>query len=110
MDLYQTTPIFLLTIFMLEKIKLIITSLVWYKNIQVVKGIKNSNVVIIKKSDYVNELETVINDGVIKENYVETTDNTLKELLQFQDSLYRNFHNCEHYKDMKRNSNEPAYL
>ena len=52
----------------------------------------------------------MINDGVIKENYVETTDNTLKELLQFQDSLYRNFHNCKHYKDMKRNSNQPAYL
>ena len=52
----------------------------------------------------------MINDGVIKENYVETTDNTLKELLQFQDSLYRNFHNYEHYKDMKRNSNQPAHL
>ena len=95
---------------MLENIILIITSLVWYKKIQVVKGIKNSNVVIIKKSDYVNELETVINDGIIKGNYVETTDKTLKELLQFQDSLYRNFHNYEHYKDMKRNSNQPAHL
>ena len=49
----------------------------------------------MKKSDYVTKLDTMIDDGIIKGTYVETTDNTLKELSRFQDFPYRNFHNCE---------------
>ena len=49
----------------------------------------------------------MILDGIIKDTYTETTD-TLKELLQFQDFLYRNFYNCKRYKDMKPDSNQPA--
>ena len=60
------------------------------KDIVVVKGDKDSSVVIMKKSDYVTKLNTMINDGIMKGTYVETTDNTLKELLRFQDFLYRN--------------------
>ena len=63
------------------------------KDIVVVKGDKDSSVVIMKKSDYVTKLDTMIDDGIMKGTYVETTDNTLKELSQFQDFLYRNFHN-----------------
>ena len=29
----------------------------------------------------------MIDDGIMKSTYIETTDNTLKELLQFQDFL-----------------------
>ena len=43
----------------------------------------------------------MIDDGVMKGTYVETTDNTLKELPRFQDFLHRKFHNHECYKDMK---------
>ena len=50
------------------------------KDIVVVKGDKDSSVVIMKKSDYVTKLDTMIDDGIIKGTYVETTDNTLKEL------------------------------
>ena len=64
----------------------------------------------MKKSDYVTKLDTMIDDGIIKGTYVETTDNTLKELSRFQDFLYRNFHNYERYKDMKPDSNQPARL
>ena len=42
----------------------------------------------------------MIDDGIMKGTYVETTHNTLKNLSQFQDFLCRNFHNCECYKDM----------
>ena len=80
------------------------------KDIVVVKGDKDSSVVIMKKSDYVTKLDTMIDDGIIKGTYVETTDNTLKELSRFQDFLYRNFHNYERYKDMKPDSNQPARL
>ena len=36
-----------------------------------------------------------MDDGIIKGTYVETTDNTLKGVSQFQDFLYRNVHNYE---------------
>ena len=80
------------------------------KNIVVVKGDKDSSVVILKKSDYVTKLDTMINDGIMKGTYVETTENILKELSQFQDFLYRNFCNYERYKSMKPDSNQPACL
>ena len=80
------------------------------KDIVVVKGDKDSSVVIMEKSDYVDKLEYMINDGIEKGTYVETTDNTLKDLSRFQDFLYRNFFNYEHYKDMKPDSNQPARL
>ena len=63
----------------------------------------------MKKSDYVTKLDTMIDDGIIKGSYVETTtDNTLKELSRFQDFIYRNFHNYERYEDIKPDSNQPA--
>ena len=46
----------------------------------VVKGDKDSSVVIMKKSDYVTKLDTMIDDGIMTSTYVETTNNTLKEL------------------------------
>ena len=57
------------------------------KDIVLVKGYKDSSVVIMNKSDYVTRLDTMIDDGIIKGTYVETTDNTLKELSRFQDFL-----------------------
>ena len=48
--------------------------------------------------------------GIMKGTYVETTDNTLKELSRFQDFVYRYFHNYKCYKDMKPESNQPARL
>ena len=80
------------------------------KNVVVVKGDKDSSVVIMKKSNYVTKLDTMINDGIMKGTYVETTDNTLKELPQFQHFLYRNFHNYEGYKYTQPDSNQSPRL
>ena len=80
------------------------------KDIVVVKGDKDSSIVIMKKSDYLTKLDTMIDNDIMKGTYVETTDNTLKELSQFQDFLYRNFHNYKCYKDMKPDSNQPECL
>ena len=80
------------------------------KGIVVAKGDKDSSVVILKKSHYVSKLDTMIDDGIMKGTYLETTDNTIKELSQFQDILYRNFHNYECFKDMQPDSNQPARL
>ena len=52
----------------------------------------------------------MFDDSIMKGTYVETTENTLKELSQFQDFLYRNFHNYERYKDIKLDRNQPARL
>ena len=43
------------------------------KDIVVVKGDKDSGVVIMKKSDYVTKLDIMIDDGIIKGTYVATT-------------------------------------
>ena len=52
----------------------------------------------------------MIDKGIMKDIYVGTTDNTLKELLRYQDLLYRNFRNFERYKDMQTDSNQPESL
>ena len=47
----------------------------------------------------------------MKGTYVETTDNTLKELSRFQDFLYRNFQNYyEYYKDISEPEIRPSDL
>ena len=80
------------------------------KDIVVVKADKGSSLVIMKKSDDVTKLDALIDDGIIKSAYVETSGNTLKELRRFQGFLYRSFHNYERYKDMQPDSNQPARL
>ena len=50
------------------------------KDMVVVKGDKDSSAVRMKRSDYVTKLDTMIDDGIMKGTYVETTGNTLKEL------------------------------
>jgi len=53
----------------------------------------------------------MINDGIQKEIYIETEDNTLTELKScFQSFLLRNFSKHEHYKKMYPKSNQPAKL
>ena len=44
----------------------------------------------------------------MKGTYIETTDNTLKELSGFHEYLYRKFLNYERCKDMQLDSNQPA--
>ena len=78
------------------------------KDIVVVKG--DFSVVIMKKSDYVTKLDAMINHDIMKDTYVETTDNTLKEISQFQDFLYKKFHNCKRYKDMQPDSHQTACI
>ena len=80
------------------------------EDIVVVKRDKDSSAVIMKKPDYITKLDSMIDDGIMRSTYVETTDNTLKELSRFQDFLYRNFHNYERYKDIQPDNNQSARL
>ena len=49
----------------------------------------------MKKSDYATKSDTMVNDGIMKNSNIDTTDNTLKELSQFHYFLYRNFYNYQ---------------
>ena len=47
------------------------------KDIVIVKGDKGFSIVTTKWSDYVTQLNTMINDGIMRGTYIETTDNML---------------------------------
>ena len=47
--------------------------------------------VIIPREVYIENLETMIEDGIRQRKYETTTDSTLSDLTSFQDYLYRNF-------------------
>ena len=67
----------------------------------------DSSIIITKKSDYGTILDTMIYNSIMKGNYREITENTLKEILWFQNFVYRNFpYNC--YKDLQPDSNPLA--
>ena len=53
------------------------------KDIVVVKGDKDSSIVIMKKSGYVAKLDFTIDGGIMKGTYIETNDDKLKELSRF---------------------------
>ena len=55
-------------------------------------------------------MDAMIDYSITKGTYVETTGNMLKELLLFQEFLYRNFHNYECYKDIQPDSNQLEHI
>ena len=52
----------------------------------------------------------MVNEGIKKGIYKETTDTTLHDLKLFQDSLYCNFKDYKDYQKMRAVSNCPAWL
>ena len=54
------------------------------KDIVVAKGDTKSIVVIMKKSDYVTKLDTMIEDGIMKGTYVEILKTRLKDYRDFR--------------------------
>ena len=62
------------------------------------------------KSDYMQKLENMIEEGINKGTYERTDDTTLHDLKRLQDFLYRNFYNYENYNKMYPHSNQPAKL
>ena len=80
------------------------------KETVVIKADKDSSVVLMKRVDYINKLEEMIQDGIRNGTYKQTDDTTLKDLKQFQSFLYRNFSSHRDYKKMTPSSNQPARL
>ena len=79
-------------------------------NIVLLAGDKDSSIVIIDKTEYTNNIDNMINDGIDNLKYTRTEDATLTNLHNFQQFLYRNFKTHEKYRDMRPNSNQPGRL
>ena len=78
------------------------------ENIVVLSADKESCTAILNKTDYVNKVNEMINEGISKGKYVETVDSTHKDLKHFQDFLYRHFYKTKYYDGMRPISNQPA--
>lgn len=65
-------------------------------NIAVLRGDKDSTVVVIPKDAYIGKLEAVIEQRINEGKHEVATDKRLADLKSFQDFLYRNFHKILH--------------
>ena len=81
-------------------------TLIHNKDVVILKGDKDSSIVIMNKADYINKMETMIEDGIENGTYAESGDTTMQDLKRFQDFLRRNFKKYEHYSEMYPESNE----
>ena len=79
------------------------------KNILVLSVDKESCTVILNKTDYVNKVNAMIDEGISKGEYVETVESTHKDFKDFQDFLHRHFYKTKYYDGMRSISNQPSY-
>ncbi|XP_066919453.1 uncharacterized protein [Clytia hemisphaerica] len=79
-------------------------------NLTIVKGDKDSCVVIMNKADYYAKMQQMIDKGIQDKVYEPSNDTTLDDLKLFQSFLCRNLSKYEHYKDMYPSSSQPARL
>ena len=64
--------------------------------------------VILNETDYINKVNARTSEGISKDKYVQTVNNTHKDLKHFQDFLYRHFYETKYYDGMRPVSNQPA--
>ena len=84
--------------------------LIHNKDVVILKGDKDSSIVIMHKTDYVTKIETMIEEGIKNATYAETDDTTMQDLKRFQDVLRQNCKKYEHCNEMYPESNEPAKM
>ena len=81
------------------------------KIVVVISGDKDSCLVLSKRSDYDNKLQSLIDEGIINGTYASTTESTLNDLKKIQYLLSRNFKvKFAQYKDMQLISNQSGRL
>ena len=59
-------------------LQIILHGMIQNRDTVVVKDDKDSSIVIMKNSDYVTKLDTMIDDSIMKDFYIETTDSRWK--------------------------------
>ena len=85
-----------------------LSNLINNKNIVVLAADKETCTVILNRTDYQNKVNNMINEGIAEGKYIETVDNTHKDLKLFQDFFYRNLYKHEQYENMRPKSNQPG--
>ena len=82
------------------------------KSIAVMKGDKDSCVVIMEKKDYLQKLHSMIEEGINDGIYEPTCDTILTDMKKFNNFLYRHFYKShpELYEQMKSSSGQPGQL
>ena len=65
-------------------------------------------VVIMDKSDYIQKLKDMVEEGISKGTYKRNDDTTRPQ--KISRFLFRNFYNYENYHKMYLHSNQPAKL
>ena len=78
-----------------------LSNLINNKNIVVLAADKETCTVILNRFYYQNKVNNMINEGIAEGIYIETVDNTHKNLKRFQDFLYRNLYKDEQYENMR---------
>ena len=85
-------------------------TLIHNKEVVILKGDKDSSIVIMNKTNYITKIEIMIEEGIKNGTYAETDDTTMQDLKRFQDFLRRNFKLHEHCNEMYPENNEPAKM
>ena len=67
-----------------------------HKFVVILKGDKDSTIVLMNRSDYIEKLKVMIDARMRKGLYEVTNDSTLQGLKCFQDFLHRNLRGYEH--------------
>ena len=85
------------------------------QDVVVLHGDKDSTVLVMPKTAYVNKMQTMIDEGIAQGKYMPINiDTTLQDLKSFQDFLYRHFRNKNDtnldYKKIRPTSKKPASL
>ena len=70
-----------------------LSNLINNKNI-ILAADKETCTLILNRTDYQNMVNNMTNEGITEGKYIETLDNTHKDLKRFQDFLYCNL--CKH--------------
>ena len=83
-------------------------NLIQDKDVVIMKGDKESSVLILKEADY--SLRTWFKESIDKGTFNLNEDNTIKDLKNFQQFLKRNFKEYDKLDDMLPTSNQPARI
>ena len=63
---------------------------------------------VLNKSDYIREVNNIVEDGMQQGNYIETIDTTDSDLKHFHNFLYKHLKKSEHYDQMPPVSYQPV--
>ena len=80
------------------------------KNIAVVPGDKDSSVVLLNKSDYLEKMQNMLDKGIQDGIYEAAADTILSDLKKFNRFVYNHFKKSKLYNDLTASSNQPGQL